>query len=288
MPSVTKQSPNATLKSPSKAPSVIDRIKGIEFEEEGLKLLVYGRSGTGKTTFWSTFPGPILCIVCSGGSKPGELRSIDTPELRKKIQTVTLEKVAEMETLLRYVEEEKKFKTVILDHASGFQDMTLKEILGLEELPVTKSWGTATQEEYGRSTTQCKESFRRMLSLSGNVILVAQEREFKVEGAEDIIRPTIGAALTPALTGWLNPACDYVVQTFIRPRMEKVVSKIGGKDVVTWKRGKGVDYCVRTEPHDVYATKFRVPKGHPLPDSITNPSYEKIMAIIQGKTPVVD
>lgn len=283
MPSIAKQSPKGSVKKPG---SVLSRIRSIEFENNGLKMLLYGASGTGKTTLWGSFPGPILSIICSGGNKTGELRSLNTPELRKKISTVTLEDSAEMVPLIDHLKS-GKFNTAVLDHITGLQDLILKEILGLDEIPAQKGWGTATQQQYGQVAQQCKEYLRALLNLDINVILIAQERMFNPKedaGSDlsDVMTPTVGPAVIPSLAGWVNPACDYIMQTFKRPKMEAVVSKIGTKQITTLKRGKGVEYCVRTEPHEVFTTKFRVPKGTKLPEVIVDPTYEKINKLIKG------
>lgn len=245
-------------------------------------MLLYGRSGTGKTTLWATFPGPILAMICSGGQQPGELLSVNTPENRSKISQVVINESTEIKEVIDYTKETGAFNTLVLDHASGLQDLILKEILGLEELPAQKSWGMASQAQYGQCSLQCKEVFRALLGVGCHVVIVAQERDFKGESESEIITPTIGAALTPSVTGWLNPACDFVVQTFIRPTVEYTTNKVGGKEITTNKRGKGVEYCLRTEPHEIYQTKFRVPKGSKLPEVIVDPSYEKIAALING------
>jgi hypothetical protein len=289
MPTVTKQSPRAPILTSKSSGGVLDRIKPIGFDkDDGLRMLIYGKSGTGKTTLWSSFPGPILCVVCSGGSQPGELRSIDTPDMRKKVSQVTLTNTEELRQLCRHVEEKSSYETVVLDHATGFQDFKLKELLGLDEIPVGKSWGMASQQQYGQATTQCKEDFRALLNLPCNVVIVAQERTFggSDDAANELLQPSVGAALMPSLTGWLNPACDYVVQTYLRPKMEEVKTKIGqgptAKVMTTTKRGKGIEYCLRTEPHDIYMTKFRMPKGRQLPECIVDPTYAKILELIRG------
>lgn len=269
--------------------SLSSRIVGLdEGLGEGLTVLLYGRSGTGKTTFWATFPAPILVLICSGGVKPGELRSIDTPENRKRIKKLVLQSSADVTEVVETVAPD--FATVVLDHTTGFADLVLSEIIG-RRLPAQNSWGLVSQQQYGQLGLQCKETFRSLLSLSSNVVFVAQERSFggKEEGMDpELVRPTIGAALTPTLTGWLNPACDYVVQTFIRPRSETKVMKMnapGGKtkDVSTKVRLEGVEYCLRTGPHDVYHTKFRTPRGRELPDAIVDPSYDKLVEVIRGE-----
>lgn len=248
-------------------------------EVDTIRMLLYGRSGTGKTTLWATFPGPILALICSGGNKPGELRSINTPEYRKKIKPVAVQSTDDFRQRL---EESSNFATVVLDHASGYADVVLKEILGLSELPAQKGWGLASQQQYGQQSLQCKESFRALLNLSANVVIVAQERVFGDDNSSDAIKPTVGAALTPSVTGWLNPACDFVVQTYIRPRYTTKTVTIGGQKMTEKVKTEKKEYCLRTEPHETFMTKFRIPRGMELPECIVDPSYDKIMALING------
>jgi hypothetical protein len=245
---------------PGARPSVLDRIRPIAFDEsDGIRMMVYGRSGTGKTTLWSTFPKPILAIIASGSSQPGELRSVDTPELRKVISTV------------------------VLDHVTGLQDMVLKEVLGLDEIPIQKSWGLATQQQYGTCILRCKELLSALLSVRANVVLVAQEKDFNTDSESDLIAPAVGAALTPSLCGWVNSVCDYIVNTFLRQHEEVKEKNVNGKTTQVRVKTRKVEYCLRTGPHPVYCTKFRLPKGNPLPESIVDPDYDKIMTIIRGQ-----
>ncbi len=265
----------------------------------GMRMLVWGQTGTGKTTLASTFPDPILWLVCSGGKRPGELKSIDTPENRKRIRPVILGSVGDLfnevwgslinPSPVRCYSDINKYKchysSVVLDHASGLQDMAFREILGLEELPVQKGWGMATQQQYGQLAAQVKDAMLKLLNLSANVVILAQERVFGEDSNSDIIRPTVGAALTPSIASWLYPSCDYVVQTFLQPKKVRSVMNVAGKEVVTERRDKGVDYCLRVGPHDVYQTKFRLPRGITLPEYIVDPSYQGLQNLIAGKLP---
>lgn len=277
MPTVRKQTRSPTNRA--QTPSNKSRQSAWD-RAEGVKVLLYGRSGTGKTTLWATFPGPILALISSGGNKPGELKSIDTPEYRDKINAIVVEDSA---TVSEEVKNASQYATIVVDHASGLQDLILKEILGLSEVPVQKSWGLATQQQYGQCTLQAKEHLRNVLNFDGNVVIVAQEREFNTDSTSDLIAPYVGAGLTPSLTGWLNTAVDYIVQTFIRQHEEVSTQKIQGKTVETRTKTRQVEYCLRTAPDPVYTTKFRLPKGRPLPDVIVDPSYDKILSLIQGE-----
>jgi len=282
MPNVTKQKPKKTRRK--KTGSAVDRIAPIGFDEDdGIKINLYGRSGTGKTTLWATFPKPILAVVASGGSKPGELRSINTPEYRKTIHHTLIEKAGDIRELVDHQRDTEKFSTVVLDHATGLQDLVLKEILGLDDLPAQGSWGMARQQDWGQCALQMKELLRSLLSLDCNVVIVAQEREFNTDTEGDLLMPFVGSALTPSVTGWLNPACDYICQTFIRQRTEEKETKIGKKTVRTRSKVGGVDYCLRTAPDPVFTTKFRLPKGTELPDVVVDPTFDKINSLIQGQ-----
>ena len=278
MPTVRKQSAKPTKKKVEKR-SLLSQAKDIEFEDEGLKIALYGRSGTGKTTFWSSFPKPILAIICSGGKRSGELRSVQNIKGIKQIQIEESSQILELAEEL----EDSPYKTVVLDHGTHLQDLTLKSVLGIDEIPVQKTWGLASQQQYGQVTLMMKEYFRSLFDLQKHVVIVTQEREFNTDNESDLIAPSVGVALSPSLAGWLHSSADYVMETFIR--RERVIKKIkiGGKIKEKETVGKGVEYCIRTGPDDVYTTKFRVPKGSLLPDVVSDPSFDKIVSIINGK-----
>lgn len=285
MPPVTTKRVVKAAAKPAKEnrSGVLGRIQPLEVTG-GIKINLYGRSSTGKTTFWATFPKPILAIIVSGGKNPGELRSINTPEYRQSIRQVKLEKSTELKELIDYQAEERNYKTIVLDHATGLQDMVLREILGIEELPAQMGWGVASQQQWGQCALQMKELLRGLLNLDDNVVITAQEREFNTDSESEIVMPYVGSALSPSVTGWLNPACDYIVQTFIREKMETKTTKLGGKEVKTTVKVPGeVEYCMRTGPDPVFTTKFRVPRGTvKLPPVIVDPTYDKVYKLISG------
>lgn len=285
MPRVEKQ--KSTSKSGSKPVSVSysgQRGFAIELPSawdfvDTIKANLYGRSATGKTTLWATFPGPILAIVVSGGCKPGELKSINTPEYRKKIDARVVNSTDQINSL---IDKGNDYATVVLDHATGMQDLKLKEILGIDELPAQLSWGLATQQQYGQLALQMKETLRALLNLNSNVVIVAQQREFNTESDSELLQPYVASALTPSVVGWLMPACDVVCQTFVRPQVSVQTVKVAGQQVKTEKATGKVEYCLRTYPSPIYASKFRVPKGSPLPECIVDPTYDKLIKLIQG------
>lgn len=263
--------------------NILDRFESIDFtDQEGIKLLLYGRSGTGKTTICGSFPAPIAWIVVSGGTKPGELRSLDTPANQSRIKQFRLRHPDELEEISKALPG-SQFKSVVLDHATGLQDLILAKILGLDKLPAQLGFGVAKQQQWGECAMMVKEHLRRLLSLDQDVVIVAHERDFSTESDSEIITPTVGAALTPSCTGWLNGAVDYIGRTFIRPKYKIQEVTIGKEKQQQRIRVPGVEYALLTAPDPIFTTKFRVPKGYKLPDALTDPDYDKILKIIRGQ-----
>ena len=268
MPTVRKQT-----KRTSKVQGVASRIKPVGLHG-GVKLLVYGRGKTGKTRFACTFPKKVLVIGTEDGT-----RSVSNV---KGVDFVQIERSSELDELVDLLKE-GTYASACLDTAGGLQDMILKEILGLEDTPVQKSWGIAKQQDWGTTAMQTKERLRGFLDLANthntNVVVIAHERNFDSDSESDLIFPTVGAALTPSVSGWLNGAVEYICQTFIREET-KDVKLVKGK--TSQKKTGRAEYCLRIGPHPIFMTGFRVPVGVEVPDSVVDPSYEKIRKLIEG------
>tara|TARA_R110002020_G_scaffold376130_1_gene587262 strand:+ start:6488 stop:7327 length:840 start_codon:yes stop_codon:yes gene_type:complete len=279
MARAVKQKPKGSRRKKS----LMSRLTPIEFDDY-LKINIYGRSATGKTTFWSSFPGPILALMSSGIKKPGELRSVAVKD-RKKIKQFQIQECDEVREWVDEQKETAHFKTVVLDHASSFQDLVLAEVLGIDELPPQSSWGMAKQQEYGQMALRMKEFLRALLGLENcNVIIIAQERVFVPdEDSELDIAPYVASAVSPSVVNWLNPAADYICETFIKGKTQQKKTKVAGKTVTKTVKLKGVDYCLRTAPSEVFTTKFRKPKGFEVPEFIVDPDYDKFLKVVNGE-----
>ncbi len=261
---------------------IIGRIKPMGLpHDRPLKMLVYGESGTGKTTFWATFPKPILVALCSGVDDPGELLSLDVKAHKGMIEDVTLLQSSELEELAKDIP--SRFKTIVLDHVSGYQDLVLREILGVEKLPEQIAWGDVEQKQWGVVAGVVKNALKRLLECRCNVVIVGQQRHDKPRAGSQVQVESISTDTIPSIARWLNPTCDFVVQTVKLPKMVEEQTSIGGEMQTITRKVPGASYCLRTGPDDVVATKFRVPKGRPLPDFIVDPDHEKVMRIIRGE-----
>tara|TARA_Y100000361_G_scaffold36089_1_gene30627 strand:- start:66199 stop:67062 length:864 start_codon:yes stop_codon:yes gene_type:complete len=280
MPAIKSQSKK---KEPVKSmDSVLDRIVPLDnLPDEGIKLCVYGKSGTGKTRFVGTFAekqGPLLHMICSSNGI-NEARSIRG---LNNIQCVELQKSSDLSVLIDYAQE-NDFKTVVLDHVTGFADLVLAEILGVDKVPEQGSWGMAKREHYAQLGLQVKTHLRGLLDIPLNIIIVGQERAFDTaEESSDVLMPYVSVGATPAVAGWIAPAVDYMCQTFKREEVKITEKTMGGKVIRSKEKTGKNEFCLRVGPDATYITKFRVPPNTELPDVIVNPSYDKIQYLIEG------
>lgn len=300
MPRIERDRPR--LKSSAAPPRALEPSLNDSLDRLGIKIVVYGRSKTGKTRLACTFPKPLLLLGTEDGTK-----SVATCQ-REKIQLaeglsvqilwrgdvplnidfVRLRSSVDLDTVFSWIQNQN-YATVALDHAGGLQDLIIREVLGLDDTPVERTFGMADKQAWGLISQQTKERLRPLLDLADrkriNVPIVAHERNFKEDDApSDLIAPTVGAALTPSVAGWLDGEVDYICQTFIASQMRQMEVPSGESTVAIEQPTGKCEFRLRIGPHPVYKTGFRSVVDS-LPDSIVNPSYQKIVAAIEGRTP---
>ncbi len=262
-----------------------------------LSLLMYGDSGTGKTRLWSSAPGKILCFVCSGGSKPGEFKSIKSSE-RGRITAPVVTSSDQLIDWVGQVKDKGGYDLVGLDHISGFQSLLLKESRGLSDLPLVKRHRDTTFAQYGEANAKAIEILRAMLSLDCDTFYVAQQKfdmpkddpRSILEFSSDAIRPKVVPDMTPEVLKWFKNSVDYAVQTLKRQKMVSRTEEVAGTEITVTERsdvpGDKIEFCARTEPHDTVWTKFRMADdGIYIPDFVVNPTWTKLKDIINGKYP---
>lgn len=281
-PVVTRLSANSQVKKSSASPSIWDRVVDVtKLPPKGRTFVVYGETKRGKTRLFSTFPKPSLLIGTEDGT--------DTIKSVEGVKFVRISKASELDDLVREAAT-RGFKSICLDKGSGYQMLCLKDVLGLDDLPMTKSWGMATESQWGQCNLQFMEHVNELLRLSEisgtHIMIIAHERVFASkkgnDGSSDVISPKAGPALTPGACEWLNGAVNYICQCYVRPQVIK--EDMGG--VTADKKTGKFEYCLRTGPSEDYMSGFRldhIEDGYNVPECIVNPSFSKIEALITGK-----
>lgn len=90
------------------------------FGQSGVKLLVYGQAGAGKTTLIKTLPDPVIISAESGLLS---LSGVDIPY----ITVTSLADLRDVMTWIMSSEEAKRFKSVALDSISEIAEVVLAE-----------------------------------------------------------------------------------------------------------------------------------------------------------------
>ncbi len=260
----------AKKKKPAPTTSILDKIKPVTELKTNLVMMVYGRSGTGKTHFGSTFPKPILFIDTNE-------RGTETIAMEEDIDVVRVTEWSEMDELYWALLDQATdvaYASIVVDQVSNLQDIGMSEVLrksrkGRDE--------TFTQRNWGQLSGMLKQWISDFRDLSDiyNLLLIAHERVNEGgDDEEEAIEPSIGARVMPSVSAFLDGAVDSIGSTFIKERWETE-----DKEEV-----RHVDYCMRIGPHAFYSTKIRRPvSAGPIPELIVNPTFKKIRDLTMGK-----
>lgn len=240
--------------------SIADRIQPVKSLPKLLAMLVWGRSGTGKTTFASTFPKPALLIDVRE-------KGTDSISNQEGVDVIQLDSWQDLEDVYWHISKEKYYKTVIIDQVSSLQDMAMEKALedsGKEEMS-QRLWGIV-----GGMMKTWLVNYRDLIDLNINVCFIAHDRTSKEgDGDEDQLDPNIGPRLMPSVAGVLNGAVKAIGNTYIR-------------EVINEEGNRVVEYRMRLGPHACYTTKLRNPLGSETPESIEHPTFDKIVKLMAG------
>jgi len=256
-------------------------VRPVSEVEQHRSMVVYGRSGSGKTTFAATFPKPMLLVDVSdkGTDSISDVEGIDVMEA---------ESWQDFELAYWYLKENPDdYNTVVIDTMSQLQELAIKKILleKYNEDEAQSEWGSLSQREWGEVTSVLKTWITHYRNLPMEVVFIAQDRVFEVDedlDPETMLDPEVGPRLAPSVTKHLNASVHAIGNTFIRRRIRhKEVKRKGSRKTKT-KEIPETQYCLRIGPDPVYATKIRKPKGIKVPSVIVDPHYEDILELIQG------
>lgn len=268
-----KKLPRRKAKAKRKAPpkrSILDSARPLTEVESNIVMLVYGRSGSGKTHFASTFPVPSLLIDCNEGGT-------DTIADRHDIDHVLITNWEEFDDLYWELKAGTDYESIIIDQITALQDFAMANIRGKvkkgpDDVFSTRNWGQMS----GLFKTGLDQM--RDLKTQYNICFIAHERIFDTDSDEDedVIAPNISARVIPSVVTFIEGAVDCIGGTFIRERW------VGEGD----EQETIAEYCMRIGPQQYYATKIRrPPKVGMLPDVIANPTFQKIKDLTTGAKP---
>lgn len=253
------------------------RIVNVEDIVKPMRLAVYGRAGSGKTTLASTFPAPLLIDFKDEGT--------DSVADVKGLKVLPAVEWEDVESLYWFLESGKHdFKTVILDTVTQMQEFAIKAVLGRKKKKIVGQagdWGTMTKQDWGETASLMKTWIMHYRSLPINVVFIAQDRLFNSgdegDDMDDQIQPEMGPRLSPSVASTLNAAVDLLVNSFVREDVKR--TRVAGKIVQT----KKPQFCLRVGPHASFITKIRKPRSFSVPRFMVDASYEELVELVKGE-----
>lgn len=238
--------------------------KAVSIEKLGQRNLwvIWGKSGTGKTALGATFPKPMLYIQVGDD---GSNTIADT----EGVMAVRAESLADLKDTAQGLMTDKKYKTIFVDTFS----MITNEWIDKNATQKNKKM---TQQMWGEIKIDSEEFIKifHKLALSHIVVLSCHESNDSIEGMEDEILPDIRPSVTKGARTYLEGMANYGIHT---TKLKKtIISKKTGQEKEV------VRYAVHIGANPYYWTKLQINPGIQVPDIVINPTYDKLMGIIQG------
>lgn len=167
----------------------------------GVKALVYGVAGAGKTSMAKTFDVPTVVISCESGLL--SLADVDIPVIEIK----SMADMNEAYRLLTETDEGREFRAVVIDSVSEIAEVLLSE---------EKATSKDARAAYGNTSEQMMAMLRSFRDLPGRHVLFIS----KMEKVKDEMS---GAVMYgPSMPGQkLGQAIPYLVDEVFALRVEK-------------------------------------------------------------------
>lgn len=238
--------------------------KPINSLEDGKLTVIYGRSGSGKTWFGSTFPKPLLLLQIGddGGNTIREVDGIDVQHV---------EKVDDLNILLDELAEDKKYKSILIDTFSLLvNEWQLEKVITQKKKMSQQSWGDLMND----SILSIKKAYG--LSRDRWVILTCHEITDMIEGMEDEllpdVRPNVSRGVRPYLEGMANIG------------IHMIKTQTETEDPATGQSNVKVKFAAEIGPNAFYWTKIQIDPRKKVPKRIFNPTYKKLQQVLKGES----
>ena len=164
--------------------------KDLKVDDIKLNVLVYGKSGTGKTTFACSFPNPYVFDFDKGMlSQRGRQADFDT-----------YTSYADFELKFKELEANCPYDTIVIDSITTLEEYCMDKALK------TNRRSMPTMNEWNILIAELKDLFMRATKMSNHLVVVAHEQMLQDElTGEVLIRPLIvGKKLPGQLPLWFD------------------------------------------------------------------------------------
>lgn len=256
------------VKKVLKKAGIAGRIAKLEDVVMPVTMLAYGKAGTGKTVFGSTWPKPLLLIDIK---EKGHESIRDVPGI-DLIQIESWEEIDEVYKDVLWGHD--KYKSVVLDQLTAMQALGMSYLREKKRMKPDDAFSQRGWGQLSGMMQQTIQDYRELYNEGYHILFNAHERiREPSEEDDDRLAPSVGSNLMQSVASFANGAVSVIGNTFIQEKVDKK------------EKTREVQYCMRIGPHAYYAAKLRRPvSAGPTPDMIVNPTFEKIMRLTKGES----
>ncbi len=311
MPSVQRQTPPKQPAAVFPQGSVLAGAVAVTtLREERVKVCLYGRNRSGKTTLAAQFPKPILFVSCEPAHCGGvqSVSNIEGVSLIHVEPNLTGKGMSGRDAVAQIGKElasTKHYQTVVLKTATSLQDVIMEEIK--VEFPGIPTSGRGSKDTYQMRASRLHDAMRPYLDLRHvHVVMLAQEKDHNPpvgEGGFPDLKAKLlqtmqqGSFMAPALgaanTQWLQDACGYVIQIYEDEVTQETVIPMHNPDgspapgvptrVGTGKRGRHL----RLLYHPNFAAGGKWQFDPSMPEFVTAPTPQELYAAMAAYIPAL-
>ena len=226
-------------------------------------VVIYGKSSTGKTVVSGTFPKPLMYLRI-GDDGSNSIRNVEGIYAKPIPTTATLS--GTLQELIK--RKGAGYKSVVVDTFSLYTNVWIDE-------NVVQKKKKMTQHAGGDIKTDTEEVIRLAHQLAQYcwVVLTCHEAADAFDGLEDEIAPDIRPSVSKGARTYLEGMANYGIHT---TRLQKSVLKDGAERTV-------VRYGAHIGANEYYWTKLQIDKDVKVPAVVINPSFDKLVKIIEGE-----
>lgn len=240
---------------------ILSRAKPINEVGKSKLVVIYGQSNTGKTVLSSTFPKPMLYISIGD-------EGLNPIAEEDGIEVIRLETALELKTVFEELTKGKtEYASVVVDTFSLYVNVWTHDNI------ISKN-KRMTQQDWGNLKTDTEEVIRLAHKLAAEkwVVLTCHEVADAFEGLEGEIAPDIRPNVSKGVRTYLEGMTNLGIHT----------CRLSKTKVIDGKEKTLVKYGCHLGANEYYWTKVQTKKGIDIPNIIINPSFDKLMEILNG------
>lgn len=311
MPTTNRQRPPIAAEPSAPAGSVLaTAVPVASLREERVRVCIYGRNRSGKTTLACQFRKPLLIVstepdACGGATSVADVPGVSI--IRAGVQKQPGDRVhgsAKVAALAAELRGSCPFATVVLDTATSLQELILVEIMRWDSVPGMMQVGAVGKENYQYRAELWRKAMIGLFDLSNcDLVVLAQEKDHNPAtddfGGKRKILGTMqqGSFMAPALGAtnaqWLQDNCGYVVQIYEDEVTQEVTVPMNNPDgtpappsvqrVGTGRRQRHL----RLLYHPNFAAGGRWQYNRDMPEFVTAPTPAELYAAMAAYIPAL-